>query len=43
VVSDSQLANDLPRVIDHLVHPEIKHFPESRYDDALRWLRGASE
>jgi hypothetical protein len=42
VVSDSELAQELPRVIGHLVHPEIKQFSESRYDDALRWLQGAS-
>ena len=39
VVSDSGLLAELPKIAAHLVHPEVKHFSESAYEDALRWLR----
>ena len=42
VVSDSRLLTELPRIIGHLVHPEVKLFPESGYEEALRWLRQAT-
>ncbi len=42
VVSDSSLLTEIPKIIAHLVHPEVKHFPESAYEDALRWLREAT-
>jgi hypothetical protein len=38
VVSDSSLLTEVPKIIAHLVHVEVKHFPESAYEDALRWL-----
>ncbi|MDR4462185.1 MAG: STAS/SEC14 domain-containing protein [Nitrospirales bacterium] len=41
MVSDSRLLTELPKIANHLVHAEVKHFPESAYDDALRWLRAA--
>ena len=39
VVSDSVLLAELPKLAGHLLHPEVKHFSESAYEDALRWLR----
>jgi hypothetical protein len=42
VVSDSSLLTELSRIVAHLVHVEVKHFPESAYEDALRWLREAA-
>lgn len=39
VVSDSPLLTEMPNVVGHLVHPEVKRFAESAYDDALQWLR----
>ena len=38
VVTDSSLLAELPNFAAHLVQTEIKHFPESGYEDALRWL-----
>ena len=42
VVSDSSLLTEVPKVIAHLVHVEVKHFPESAYEAALQWLREAT-
>lgn len=42
MVSDSRLLTELPKIADHLVHAEVKHFPESAYDDALRWLKAGA-
>jgi hypothetical protein len=39
VVSDSGLLAELPKFAAHLLYPEIKHFSESAYEDALSWLR----
>ena len=41
VVSDNGLLAELPKIVAHLVHPDVKHFSESAYEDALRWLREA--
>ncbi len=41
VVSDNPLLTEMPKIIGHLVHPEVKHFPESGYEDALKWLEEA--
>ena len=38
VVSDSSLLTEVPKIAAHLVHAEVKHFAESAYEDALRWL-----
>ena len=38
VVSDSSLLAELPKFAAHLVQTEVKHFPESAYEDALEWL-----
>ena len=40
VVTDNSFLSELPRFAAHLMETEIKHFPESDYDDALRWLGG---
>ena len=29
-------------IAPHLVHAEVKHFPESEYEEARQWLRGAA-
>lgn len=42
VVSDSRLLTEVPKIAAHLVHVEVKHFPESAYEDAWRWLREAA-
>jgi hypothetical protein len=39
VVSDSALLAELPRIAAHLVHVQVKHFPEAEYEDAMRWLK----
>ena len=39
IVSDNGLLATLPKFAAHLVHPDIKHFSESDYEDALCWLR----
>ena len=41
VVSDNGLLAELPKIVAQLVHPEVEHFSESEYEDALRWLRKA--
>lgn len=38
VVSDNILLKELPKIVGHLLHAEVKHFPESEYEEALRWL-----
>lgn len=38
VVSDSRLLTEVPKIAAHFVHAEVKHFPETAYEDALRWL-----
>ena len=38
LVTDSRFLAELPKFAGHLVQTEIKHFPQSQYDDALRWL-----
>lgn len=38
VVSDSPLLKEAPKLAANLLHAKIKHFPESKYEDALRWL-----
>ncbi|MEQ8667628.1 MAG: STAS/SEC14 domain-containing protein [Pirellulales bacterium] len=38
VVSDSGLLMELPKLAGHLMHPEVKHFSESAYEDALQWF-----
>ncbi len=38
VVSDSRLLTEMPKLVAHFVHPEVKHFPDSGYKDALKWV-----
>lgn len=40
VVSDSLLLAEVPKLIGHLINMEVKHFPESRYEQAAQWLEG---
>ena len=42
VVTNSSLLTEVPRIAAHLVRAEVKQFPESAYEDALRWLRDAA-
>ena len=42
VVSDSRLLTEVPKIAAHLVDAEVKEFPDSGYEDALRWLRQAA-
>jgi hypothetical protein len=37
-VSDSVLLAELPELAGHLIDLDVKHFPESAYDDASKWL-----
>lgn len=39
IVSDNSLLTALPEFAAHLVHPDVKHFSESEYEDALSWLK----
>lgn len=38
VVSDSRLLANLPELVGHLIDVEVRHFPESAYDEASEWL-----
>ncbi|WP_442510391.1 STAS/SEC14 domain-containing protein [Novipirellula sp. SH528] len=41
VVSNNVLLAELPRIVSQLVHPNVRHFCESEYEDALNWLRSS--
>lgn len=43
IVSDNGLLTELPNFAAHLVHPDVKHFSESDYEDGLSWLRSTSK
>ena len=40
IVSDNHILTEVPKFAAHLVHAEVKHFPESEYEAALQWLKG---
>ena len=42
MVTDNKLLEELPRIAAHLVHVQVKHFSESRYEDALRWIKAGT-
>ncbi len=42
VVSDSVLLTDMSKIAAHLVHAQVKQFPDSEYADALQWLKAAN-
>ena len=42
MVSDSVLLTDMSKITAHLVHAQVKHFPDSEYADALQWLKAAT-
>ena len=42
VVTNSSLLTEVPKIAAHLVRAEVKQFPESAYEAALRWLRDAA-
>lgn len=39
IVSDNGLLAALPQFAAHLVHPDVKHFSESEYEEALQWIQ----
>jgi len=39
IVSDNGLLAALPKFAPNLLHPDVKHFSESEYDDSLQWLQ----
>ncbi len=39
MVTDSKLLGELPKIAAHLVDVQVKHFSESQYEVALRWLK----
>jgi hypothetical protein len=39
IVSDNGLLTALPTFAAHLVHPDVQHYSESEYEDALQWLQ----
>lgn len=39
IVSDNGLLEQLPNFAAHLLHPEVQHFSESEYEEALQWIR----
>ena len=41
IVSDNGLLTALPKFAAHLVHPDVKHFSESEYEEALTWVKAA--
>ena len=43
IVSDNGLLAALPDFAAHLLHPDVNHFSESEYEDALSWLRSSPE
>lgn len=38
MVSDGVFLTDATKIAAHLVHAEVKHFPEAEYAEALQWL-----
>jgi len=38
VVSDNLLLKKVPKLASNLLQAEVKHFPDSEYEDALQWL-----
>jgi len=43
VVSDSSFLSFAPKIATHFVQADIRHFPDSNREDALRWLRGEGQ
>ena len=41
IVSDNGLLTALPKFAAHLVHPEVSHFSEAEYEEALSWIKEA--
>ncbi len=40
-VTDSEFLKIMPRIADHFVHAEIRHFDYEEKDQALAWLEAA--
>ncbi|TWU19688.1 STAS/SEC14 domain-containing protein [Allorhodopirellula heiligendammensis] len=38
VVSDNLLLREFPSLVGHLIDVDVRHFPESGYDEAFVWL-----
>jgi len=39
MVSDNHILTEVPKIVAPLVHAEVRHFAESEYVAALRWLK----
>lgn len=39
IVSDNPILTEVPKIVAHLVRAEVRHFSESEYEAALRWLK----
>ena len=39
IVSDNPILTEVPKIVAHLVRAEVRHFPESKSEAALRWLK----
>ncbi len=42
MVTDSKLLEELPKIAGQLVDVQVKHFSESQYENALRWLKAGT-
>ena len=43
IVSDNALLTALAKFAADLVHPDVKHFSASAYEDALSWLKSSDK
>lgn len=43
VVSDSIILTDVSKIAEHLVDAEVRHFRDTEYVEALRWLKTGAE
>ncbi|MEQ8854854.1 STAS/SEC14 domain-containing protein [Gimesia sp.] len=43
VLSDDRFLSAVPTFADHFIQAEIKHFPHSEKEEALRWLKVATK
>ena len=39
VVTNSSVLTIIPKVVDHFISAEVRHFESSQRDDAMDWLR----
>jgi hypothetical protein len=41
VVSDGAVLSYLPRLVNHFLAADLRHFPKEEHTDALHWVRSA--